>query len=77
MKATTSAYGGDNLQAMVNKMKPYSIQASPDPVARMMKFRKLLYVYINSLGLTAEQRDRLKTKVEDFATASYDAGVSE
>ena len=78
MKTATGVYGGStHFQEMVNRMKPYSIHASPDPVARMVKFRKIYQKYILTLGLTGEQRDQLSTKIEDFATASYDAGVSE
>jgi len=43
----------------------------------MVKFRKVYQNYILTLGLTAEQRDTLTTKIEDFATASFDAGVEE
>lgn len=71
-------YGGDtHFQQMISRMKPYSIHASPDPVARMLKFRNIYQKYISTLGLTAQQRDQLSTKIEDFATASYDAGVGE
>ena len=78
MKTSTGIYGGNtHFQQMINRMKPYSVHASPDPVARMLKFRNVYQKYISTLGLTAEQRDTLSTKIEDFATASYDAGVSE
>ena len=78
MKTSTGVYGGNtHFQQMINRMKPYSVHASPDPVARMVKFRKGYQDYILKLGLTAEQRDKLSTKIEDFATASYDAGVGE
>lgn len=78
MKTSTGVYGGNtHFQQMINRMKPYSVHASPDPVARMLKFRNVYQKYISTLGLTAEQRDTLSTKIEDFATASYDAGVSE
>ena len=78
MKTATGVYGGNtHFQQMINRMKPYSVHASPDPVARMLKFRNVYQKYISTLGLTAEQRDTLSTKIEDFATASYDAGVSE
>ena len=78
MKTSTGVYGGNtHFQNMINRMKPYSVHASCDPVARMVKFRKVYQDYILKLGLTAEQRDTLITKIEDFATASYDAGVGE
>ena len=78
MKTSTGVYGGStHFQQMIDRMKPYSIHASPDPVARMVKFRKVYQDYILKLGLTAEQRDTLITKIEDFATASFDAGVEE
>ena len=75
-KLNNAMYGGNtHFQQMISRMKPYSVHASPDPVARMVKFRKVYLEYIATLGLTAEQRDKLSTKIEDFATASYDAGV--
>ena len=78
MKTATGVYGGNtHFQQMINRMKPYSVHASGDPVARMIKFRRVYQNYISTLGLTSEQRDTLSTKIEDFATASYDAGVSE
>ena len=78
MKTATGIYGGNtHFQQMINRMKPYSVHASGDPVARMVKFRRVYQNYILTLGLTAEQRDKLSTKIEDFATASYDAGVEE
>lgn len=71
-------YGGDtHFQQMINRMKPYSVHASADPIVRMVKFRKVYLEYIATLGLTAEQRDTLSNKIEDFATASYDAGECE
>ena len=74
-KLNNAMYGGDtHFQQMISRMKPYSVHASPDPIARMVKFRKVYQEYITTLGLTAEQRDTLTTKIEDFATASYDAG---
>ena len=77
-KLNNAMYGGNtHFQQMINRMKPYSVYASPDPVVRMAKFRKVYQNYILTLGLTAEQRDTLTTKIEDFATASYDAGEME
>jgi hypothetical protein len=74
-KLNNAMYGGDtHFQQMINRMKPYSVHVSRDPIARMVKFRKVYQEYILTLGLTAEQRDTLTTKIEDFATASYDAG---
>ena len=74
-KLNNAMYGGDtHFQQMINRMKPYSVHASVDPIARMVKFRKVYQNYILTLGLTAEQRDTLTTKIEDFATASFDAG---
>lgn len=77
-KLNNAMYGGDtHFQQMISRMKPYSIHASPDPIARVIKFRKVYQEFIGTLGLTAQQRDQLSTKIEDFATASYDAGVGE
>ena len=77
-KLNNAMYGGDtHFQQMISRMKPYSIHASPDPIARVIKFRKHYQEFIGTLGLTAQQRDQLSTKIEDFATASYDAGVGE
>tara|TARA_R110002012_G_scaffold39494_1_gene109278 strand:+ start:164 stop:403 length:240 start_codon:yes stop_codon:yes gene_type:complete len=77
-KLNNAMYGGDtHFQQMISRMKPYSIHASPDPIARVIKFRKVYQEFIGTLGLTAQQRDQLSTKIEDFATASYDAGVRE
>jgi hypothetical protein len=74
-KLNNAMYGGDtHFQQMINRMKPYSVHASRDPFVRMINFRKAYQEYISTLGLTAEQRDTLTTKIEDFATASYDAG---
>lgn len=74
-KLNNAMYGGNtHFQQMISRMKPYSVHASPDPIARMVKFRKVYQNYILTLGLTAEQRDTLTTKIEDFATASFDAG---
>lgn len=74
-KLNNAMYGGNtHFQQMINRMKPYSVHVSPDPIARMVKFRKVYQNYILTLGLTAEQRDTLTTKIEDFATASFDAG---
>ena len=75
-KLNNAMYGGNtHFQQMINRMKPYSVHASGDPVARMVKFRRVYQNYILTLGLTAKQRDTLITKIEDFATASFDAGV--
>lgn len=77
-KLKNAMYGGDgHFQNMINKHKPYSTHCSRDPIARMVNFRKVYLEFIGTLGLTAEQRDQLSTKIEDFATASYDAGVGE
>jgi len=77
-KLNNAMYGGDtHFQQMINRMKPYSVHVSRDPIARMVKFRKVYQEYILTLGLTAEQRDTLTTKIEDFATASFDAGEME
>ena len=77
-KLNNAMYGGDtHFQQMISRMKPYSIHASPDPIARVIKFRRVYQEFIGTLGLTAQQRDQLSTKIEDFATASYDAGVGE
>jgi len=74
-KVNNAMYGGNtHFQQMISRMKPYSVHASTDPIARMVKFRKVYQNYILTLGLTAEQRDTLTTKIEDFATASFDAG---
>ena len=74
-KLNNAMYGGDtHFQQMISRMKPYSVHASPDPNARMVKFRNVYQNYVLTLGLTAEKRDTLTTKIEDFATASYDAG---
>jgi hypothetical protein len=74
-KLNNAMYGGDtHFQQMIKKMKPYSVHVSRDPIARMLKFRKIYQEYITTLGLTAKQIDSLTTKIEDFATASYDAG---
>ena len=78
MKTSTGVYGGNtHFQQMINRMKPYSVHASSDPIARVIKFRKVYQEFIGTLRLTAQQRDQLSTKIEDFATASYDAGVGE
>ena len=77
MKTATGIYGGNtHFQQMINRMKPYSVHASSDPIARVIKFRKVYQEFIGTLGLTSEQRDTLIGKIEDFATASFDAGDS-
>ena len=76
-KLNKSAYGGNtHFQEMINNMKPYTVHCSPNPISRMIKFRRVYQEYILTLGLTSEQRDTLIGKIEDFATASFDAGAS-
>ena len=42
MKTATGVYGGNtHFQQMINRMKPYSVHASSDPIARVIKFRKV------------------------------------
>ena len=36
-KLNNAMYGGDtHFQQMISRMKPYSVHASPDPIARMV-----------------------------------------